>query len=121
MDMANDKRTGNCNRLNSNGMFVGIRGIRGISTSLFALPIYIVASIKFGFNLFTANIVPLHSFDAFKFRSKSVVFGRRQVCTLRGYNSGITAQRTNFTKTIYISILLCSEIFIEIGLMDLEL
>jgi hypothetical protein len=73
MDIANDMRTGNCNRLNSNGMSVGIRGIRGMSTnSPFALPVNILASIKFGINLFTANLVPLHSFGAFKFRSKII-------------------------------------------------
>jgi hypothetical protein len=73
MDIANDKRTRNCNRLNSNGMSVGIRGIRGMSiTSPFALPFNIVASIKFGINLVAANLVPLHSFGAFKFRSKII-------------------------------------------------
>jgi len=33
MDMANDRRTGNCNRLNSNGMSVGIRRIRVMVTN----------------------------------------------------------------------------------------
>lgn len=73
MDMANDRRTGNCKRLNSNGMSVGISGIRGMSTiSPFAVPVNIVASIKFDINFFTANLVPLHSFGAFKFRSKII-------------------------------------------------
>jgi len=54
-------------------MSVGIREIRGMSTtSPFALPVNIVASIKFGINLFTANLVSLHSFGAFKFRNKII-------------------------------------------------
>ena len=42
------------------------------TNSPFALPVNIVASIKFGINLFTANLVPLHSFCAFKSRSKII-------------------------------------------------
>jgi hypothetical protein len=42
------------------------------TTSPFTLPINIVASIKFGINYFIANLVPLHSFGAFKFRSKKI-------------------------------------------------
>jgi hypothetical protein len=54
-------------------MSVGIRGIRVMSTTFpFALPVNIVASVKFGNNLFTSNLVPLHSFGAFKFRSKII-------------------------------------------------
>lgn len=33
----------------------------------------------------------------------------------------LIAQHTNFTETINISILICPEIFIEIGLVDFEL
>jgi hypothetical protein len=38
----------------------------------FALPVIIVVSIKFGINLFAANLVLLHSFDALKLRSKII-------------------------------------------------
>ena len=73
MDIANDKRTRYCNRLNSNGISVGIIAIRGIKqTSHLDLAVKIIDSIKFGNNFFTVNLVPLHSFGELIFRNNII-------------------------------------------------
>jgi len=59
IDIENASRTGNCNRLKSNGMSFGIKGIRGIKTSLL---LQIVASTTLFINFFTASRVPLQGF-----------------------------------------------------------
>ena len=54
-------RTWNCNRLNSNGMSVGITGRRRMRTSCsFDLPFRTVASMTLSINFLTASQVPLH-------------------------------------------------------------
>ena len=51
---------GNCNRLNSIGMSVGIIGMRRMRTSSpLDLPFRIVASMRLGINFLTASLVPL--------------------------------------------------------------
>ena len=68
IDIAKAKRTGNWRRLNSNGISLGIMGIRGINTSSpFEQPVKIVDSITWGIRLFTQSLVPLQSLGASKF------------------------------------------------------
>jgi len=62
MDIANERRAGNCILLKSNGKSVGISDIRGMNTSLsFAHPVRIVGSIRWEQRFFTQSLVPLHN------------------------------------------------------------
>ncbi|CAI9734263.1 Hypothetical predicted protein [Octopus vulgaris] len=60
--------TGNCSRLNSNGVSVGIRGICGMkTTSPLALPVRMVASKTLSIILLIVSHVPLRSLGEFRF------------------------------------------------------
>ncbi|GFV09943.1 hypothetical protein TNCV_4884771 [Trichonephila clavipes] len=62
-------RTGNCKRLNSNGISVGIIRIRGNRTSSpLNFPVKIVASITLFIIFLTESLVPLQSRGGFMFR-----------------------------------------------------
>ncbi|GFU32387.1 hypothetical protein TNCV_2009261 [Trichonephila clavipes] len=67
--IAKASRTGNCKRLNSNDISVGIIGIRGSRTSSpLNFPVKIVASITLFIIFLTESLVPLQSRGGFMFR-----------------------------------------------------
>ena len=95
--IANASCTGNCKRLNSNGVSVGIMGMRGSSTfSPWCFPVKIVASIIFFINFFTDSLVPLHSRGGFIFLRRMIgepIF-KHKIC------GGIPGRSNEFKNSI---------------------
>ena len=103
IDIANLSRTGKCNRLKFNGMSIGIKGIRGIKTSL---PLYfsfkILASMTLFINFFTASRVPLQRRCWFIFRNIMItdpIFN----CRLWGGNPGYSSEFKNSVRYLTLS------------------
>ena len=91
IDIANVSRTGNCNRLKSNGMSFGIKGIRGIKTSSpLYFPFKIVALMTLLINFFSASRAPVQRRGWFLFHSIMIIDPIFN-CRLWGVNPSIPA------------------------------